>query len=254
MPVYQRLIKPAVDLVITLLLWAYFIFGYLLFFSPLFVTAFFFSRNRESSFQRLLHGYCRSFFFFMRLVNPRLSIRVHPDIFSLKSSVVVCNHLSYLDPLLLTSLFKNQKTIVKGSLFGVPIFGWILKTSGYIPSDSDTYSTLVTERLEKMGNFLAGGGILFVFPEGTRSRDGRIGRMHKGAFRIANRWRAPLEVLTIENSHRIFQPGKFLFNTWVPTTIRIDRVGRVAPVGENNGEALAEQMDLVRSMMENRLS
>lgn len=252
MSVYLRLIKPAVDLVITLLLWAYFIFGYLLFFAPLFVIAFVFSRNRESSFQRLLHWYCKSFFFFMRLLNPRLTIRIHPDISILKSSVVVCNHLSYLDPLLLISVFKNQKTIVKGSLFGIPIFGWILKTSGYIPADSDAYSTLVTERLEKMGHYLAGGGILFVFPEGTRSRDGRIGQMHRGAFRIANRWQAPLEVLTIENSHRIFQPGKFLFKTWVPTTIKIDRVDRIAPVEENNGEALAEQMDLAQSLMKNR--
>ena len=41
------------------------------------------------------------------------------------------------------------------------------------------------ERIDTMDNFLANGGNLFIFPEGTRSRDGTIGRLNKGAFNIA---------------------------------------------------------------------
>ncbi len=48
--------------------------------------------------------------------------------------MIVANHLSFLDPILFVSLFEKQKTIVKSDYFRLPVFGWILRTSGYIPS------------------------------------------------------------------------------------------------------------------------
>ena len=253
MAAFSRLIKPAVDLLVTLLLWTYFIVGYLVFFAPLFIGAFFLAADRERAYQRLLQLYCRSFFRLMQLLMPQSKMDVSPEVRRLRSSVVVGNHLSYLDPLLMISVFQRQKTIVKSDFFRVPIFGWILKSAGYIPAISGGMQTgLMAERIERLGDFFTAGGVLFIFPEGTRSRDGRIGKLKWGAFKIADRFKAPIDVVYIEGSQHIFTPGKFLFNTCTANTIRIEWLGRVEPIDESSSADLSSQVDKVRSLLEKR--
>jgi len=252
MAAFTRLIKPACDLFVTLVLWVYFVFGYLVFFAPLFIGAFFLAADREKTYQRLLNLYCRSFFRLMQLLIPQLTVDTSAEVRRLQSAVVVSNHLSYLDPLLMISLFERQKTIVKSDFFRVPIFGWILQLSGYIPAVTGGMQTgLMAERIERLGDFFADGGILFIFPEGTRSRDGRIGKLKYGAFKIADRFKAPLDVVGIEGSQSIFTPGKFLFNTCTANTIRIEWLGRVQPVDESASVTLSTQVETVISLMEN---
>jgi 1-acyl-sn-glycerol-3-phosphate acyltransferase len=255
MAALQNVIKLARDVIITQLLWLYFMFGYILFYSPFFILAYFFSGNREKALQGLMHMYCRSFFGLVRLLIPRLSIEVQPDVRSLRSAVVVCNHVSYLDPLLLVAIFKNQKTIVKSTFFKVPIFGWILKASGYIPSSGGSAdSKPVLDRIENMGDYLSSGGILFIFPEGTRSRDGKIGKFHTGAFKIANRFYSPISVLAIRNTQHLFRPGRFLFDTDGGYTIRVELLGSIEPaVPGRRLASLQDQMQQVRSLLEYRL-
>jgi len=255
MAALQNVLRLACDVFVTLLLWLYFIFGYLFFYSPLFIRAYFFSGNREKALQGLLHRYCRSFFSIVRLLIPRLSIQVQPDVRTLHSAVVVCNHVSYLDPLLLIAIFRNQKTIVKSTFFKVPIFGWILKASGYIPSSGGSPdSKPVLDRIENMGAYLSSGGILFIFPEGTRSRDGKIGRFHTGAFKIANRFNVPLRVLAIRNTQHLFRPGRFLFHTDGGYAIQVELLGSIEPaVPGQRLASLQTQMQQVRSLLENGL-
>jgi len=189
-PIRMHFLKRIVDLLITLILWVYYIPGFLLFFSPLYLASFIFSPNREIAFQRLNHLYLRSFFFIVRALVPGLRISIQDAVTSIRSSVIVCNHLSYLDPILLVSLFK------------VPIFGWMLKTSGYIPSSvGGMASSGIIESMERMGDYLSSGGNLFIFPEGTRSRDGKLGRFNDGAFKIARRFGTPNSE-TVWNSHK----------------------------------------------------
>ena len=253
MAAISRLIKPAVDLFVTLVLWTYFILGYLVFFAPLFIGAFFLAADRETAYQRLLQLYCRSFFRLMQLLMPRSTIAVSPEVRRLRSSVIVGNHLSYLDPLLMISVFQQQKTIVKSDFFRVPIFGWILQLAGYIPAVAGGMQTgLMAERIEGLGDFFTAGGVLFIFPEGTRSRDGRIGKLKWGAFKIADRFKVPIDVLYIEGSQHIFTPGKFLFNTCTANTVRIEYLGRVEPVDESSSAVLSTQVETVRSLLEKR--
>ena len=218
----MHFLKRIVDLLVTLILWIYFILGFLLFFSPLYLAAFFFSSNREIAFQRLNHLFYRAFFCIVRALSPALKIHVQDAVTSIRSSVIVCNHLSYLDPILLISLFPKHKTIVKGTFFKTPVFGWFLKTSGYIPSSVEGMaSSGIIENMEKMRGYLSSGGNLFIFPEGTRSRDGKLGRFNDGAFKIARRFETPIRVLRIKNTNDLFAPGKFLFNTCIQNTIEV---------------------------------
>jgi len=250
-PFLHKYLKPVCDLVVTLLLWGYFTLGFIVFFSPFYLAAYLFSENCEYAFQRLNHNFCKGFFFLIRILIPGQKWRIADEIKSIRSSVIVCNHLSYLDPLLLISLFARHKTIVKSTFFSVPIFGWMLKQSGYIPSTSEgRLSEILIERIDAMDGYLASGGILFIFPEGTRSRDGTIGRLNKGAFKIARLCQTPIKILYIGNTNKLFTPGKFLFNTLVSNIITVKPITGIEPDYQGGHFSISELMSQVRSLLE----
>ncbi|MBC8420268.1 MAG: 1-acyl-sn-glycerol-3-phosphate acyltransferase [Desulfobacterales bacterium] len=255
MPVCFRYIKPVADVAITSIVWVYYIFSYLVFFSLCYFGAFLFSRNREISFQRVNHFYYRSFFFFVRTIVPGLEFRIQDEIFSIRSSVIVCNHLSYLDPILLISLFKKHKTIVKNTFFKLPIFGWVLKTAGYLPATaSGALTPLMIEHMDNLQGYLSSGGNLFVFPEGTRSRNGKLGQFNEGAFKIAKRCNAPIKVLSIRNTNIFFPPGKFLFNTCIENTIELRLIGSIEPNYQSRGFSISDLKGEVWSLLNNSLN
>jgi len=244
-------LKPVLDLGATVGLWTYFTLGFVVLFSPLYLAAWLVAKNRETSFQRLNHKFYRGFFFLARIFIPGHKWRIPDQIRSIRSAVIVCNHVSYLDPLVLISLFERHKTIVKSTFFKVPIFGRMLLLSGYIPSASEgSLSQVMIQRMETMEPYLASGGNLFIFPEGTRSRGGTIGPLNRGAFKIARLCRAPVVVLKIYNTNKLFEPGKFLFNACANDAIRVEQLARIHPDYESNTFAISELMSRVRTLLE----
>jgi len=244
-------LKPAYDFAVTLLHWIYLIFGFTAFFSPFYLGALLFLSNRESAFQKLNHVFFKSFFLLSRLLIPKLVFNISDEVRSIRSCVIVCNHQSYFDPLLFVSLFEKQKTIVKSTFFKVPIFGLILKTSGYIPSTSaGAFSSLMIKRMEEIGNFLSSGGNLFIFPEGTRSKDGSIGKLNEGAFKIARRFKAPLKVCLIKNTNVLYRPKTCLVDTGIREPIEIKLIGSIE--SECNGRRLSvsDLISQTRSLFE----
>ncbi len=204
-------VDRSIDITVTLICWCYFIFGFLLFFSPFYI-ALSFSPRSEYFIQRLNRRFFRGFFVLLKKIAPRQQWTIDAGLEDIHSSVVVCNHLSYLDPLLLISSLKQAKTIVKPTFFSVPIFGWVLRKAGYFPAvSSGSLAGIVLQQMETMAEYLRGGGNLFIFPQGTRSRDGKIGALNPGAFKIARYCRVPIHVLYIQNTDRLFTPGKFFF-------------------------------------------
>ena len=122
------------DLLVTLLQWAYFIFGFLIFFAPFYLIVLLLPPFRTRMFQWLNHYFYRGFFGLFRLLIPGLGWHIDPKIKQLRSSVIICNHISYIDSILMISLFKRHNTIVKERLFHIPIFGWMIRMFGYLPS------------------------------------------------------------------------------------------------------------------------
>lgn len=236
-----------VNLVVTLILWTYFIFGFLCFFVLFYLTAYLFAKNRELAFQRLHHLFFRGFFALAKAIIPRHSWEIDETIRTIRSSVIICNHLSYLDPLILISLFGRHKTIVKTRFFHAPIFGWLIKTAGYLPSTTDEkFSYLMIKQIEQMNEYLKQGGNLIIFPEGTRSRAETIGPLNNGAFKISRLCQAPVKVLRIHNSHKLFAPGTFLFNTRQKNRIRVEFVESINPDYRGSMPSVSELENLVQ--------
>ncbi|MFZ5569442.1 MAG: 1-acyl-sn-glycerol-3-phosphate acyltransferase [Thermodesulfobacteriota bacterium] len=250
-PVMAASLRIIPDLAITLVLWTYYTAGFLVFFALWYLAAFPFAGWRETAYQRLNHFFYKGLFLLIRLLMPWRKLQIHPDVKAVRSSVVVSNHLSYLDPLLLMSIYPRHKTIVKSGLFGIPVFGRMLKLSGYMPSEAKgDFADILIRQMNRMPAFLASGGNLFIFPEGTRSRDGRLGEFNKGAFSIARRHGAPIAVVRIRNTDQLFQPGRFLFHTCGGSPIRVDLMGILPPDRQGPSGSTSQVMEKVRQLLE----
>jgi len=245
----QRL-QPVFDFLITLVVWMYFTAGFVLLFSPFYLWAGIFSKNREQRFQLLNSRFYRGFFFLVRRVMPGHRWDIQPEVREIRSAVIVCNHRSYLDSILLISLFEKHNTIVKSRLLDIPFFGRMLQWSGYIPSSAEgRFADMMIQRIETMDAFLADGGNLIVFPEGTRSPNGSLGRFNKGAFKIARLCRAPVAVAAIENSQCLFTPGRFRFNTCRANTITVTLLEVFAPAYDDPDFSLKGLLERVRTRL-----
>lgn len=121
--------RKVLDGALTCVLWGYFTVGFVVAFAPRYVWAAATrprGPNRELAFQRLNHRFCRGFFTLARWIMPGYGWRIDPQLEALRGAVIVCNHRSYLDPLMLIALYARHKTIVKTRLLAIPIFGRML--------------------------------------------------------------------------------------------------------------------------------
>ena len=112
--------------------------------------------------------------------NPRRYINAQPEVFE-KPAILISNHQSLLDVLLVISLPCDMVMVVKEGQIGIPIYGILLKDAGYIcPAyqDLDAFVELCRKQLENNVSVM-------MFPEGTRSHDGVLRRFRKGAFEVA---------------------------------------------------------------------
>lgn len=222
--------RHIVNFLLTVFLWGYFLFGYLVLLPVFFFPYYAVMRSAAAALQRLNHLHLRAFFALVRFLIPKTKFRIDPLVRDLRASVVVCNHVSYLDPILLVSLYSRQTTIVKNSFFSVPVFGWFLKKAGYVPSSAEEMNgEAMIENLESIKAHLAAGGNLFVFPEGTRSRDGNLGPFNRGVFSIARYCRADLKLVLIRDTDKLFRPGTFSFNTGERNVICLKLIATLSP-------------------------
>ena len=98
--------------------------------------------------------------------------------------VVVTNHQSMLDIPLMYVLPFNFKWVSKKEVQRMPIFGWVLRMHGDIPVERGSRQS-AKRMMERSTERLERGTSVVVFPEGTRTRTGDIGRFKDGAFYVA---------------------------------------------------------------------
>lgn len=111
-------------------------------------------------------------------------------------AVFVSNHLSFLDIYTLFHLHQDFKFISKTSNFLIPIIGWSMFLTGHVMINRvDRRSQL--ECLKQCGALLKRGASVLFFPEGTRSKDGKMYPFKKGAFSVAAKAKVPVIPVTL---------------------------------------------------------
>ncbi|MDC7220985.1 MAG: 1-acyl-sn-glycerol-3-phosphate acyltransferase [Spirochaetales bacterium] len=104
-----------------------------------------------------------------------------------KTYVICPNHRSIMDILALYGLFFHFKWVAKREAFRLPFFGWNMFLNGYIALDRDKPSSQMKMLKDSEENLLKGNSLI-IFPEGTRSKDGKtMGKFRDGAFMLARK-------------------------------------------------------------------
>jgi 1-acyl-sn-glycerol-3-phosphate acyltransferase len=132
------------------------------------------------------------------------------------SFVFVPNHQSHLDILLLLALLPGRtRFAAKQELWRHPVMAAILDTLGMVPIDRERPEASV----ELLNRAAASGDSFVVFPEGTRSRDGRLLPFKKGAFVLAIAAGLPVVPVTLRGTRRLMPRGSRM--TVVPGDVEI---------------------------------
>lgn len=125
---------------------------------------------------------------------------------STTGAVYVANHQSIMDIFVLFLLGKPFKFVSKIEVFYVPIIGLAMYLTGHVAlkrmdgrSQAQTFKQCI--------NLLKEGVSILVFPEGTRSRDGKIKAFKSGAFKMARRGEAPVVPISLDGTSKVMPHG-----------------------------------------------
>ena len=119
------------------------------------------------------------------------------------SCILMSNHQSNFDiPVLLGSLAVQTRWLAKAELFKIPIFGHAMRRSGFISIDRSNRESAFKSLKEAAETIRAGTSVL-IFPEGTRSDDGRIKPFKKGGFVLAVDAAVPVVPIVIDGTFEV---------------------------------------------------
>jgi 1-acyl-sn-glycerol-3-phosphate acyltransferase len=125
-----------------------------------------------------------------------------------RSYVFAANHQSIYDiPIVFVSIPAQLRIVAKESLGRIPFMGWHLHRAGHLLVNRRNPGADV---VQKMARLVRDGSSLIVFPEGTRSVDGAIGRFKKGSFAVAVDARLPVVPVTITGSSQVMKKGRLM--------------------------------------------
>jgi 1-acyl-sn-glycerol-3-phosphate acyltransferase len=146
-----------------------------------------------------------------------------------RSYVVTANHQSQLDILVIYGwLDMDFRWVMKKELRKVPVLGVCCEKLGHIFVDR-TDRTAAIEALNSAKENIGGGTSIFFFPEGTRSRNGKMLPFKKGAFRMAAELQLPVLPVSITGTHTMLPPGSLRFRPGAARLVihpPIETVGR----------------------------
>lgn len=147
----------------------------------------------------------------LKLIGVKLRVRGREHIQSHQRYVILSNHASYLDPpALVLSLGLQYRWVIKKELRRVPLFGLALETSRNLFIDRARGGDALNSIKRGVAQLPEGTGVL-LFPEGTRSRNGRLLPFKRGGFVIAQDGGLPVLPVTIRGSHYCLPKGRAAF-------------------------------------------
>ncbi len=184
----------------------------------------------------------------LRTTGVRVTVRGVDKLDANKSYVFASNHQSIYDiPIVFTSLPLQLRIVAKDSLGRFPFLGWHLVRTGHLLVDRKNPGAGI---VKKMAKLVRGARSLIVFPEGTRSRNGVVGRFKGGMFLVAIDAGLPIVPVSIAGSRHVMLKGR-LMTCPGDVTLTVHDPVPTAGAGRDGARALADQVrEVVRSAVD----
>ena len=160
-----------------------------------------------------------------------------------RTYIFMCNHVSNLDPPIVIPIMPRRTSVlVKHELFRIPILGWAMRLAKLVPVDRRNRESAIAS-LRYAAEVVCSGVNMTVWPEGTRSPDGRLLPFTKGPFHLATESGVPIVPITIVGTHEIWPKGEFAIHPGTATVIFNDPIDPTAyPDQDSLIEAVRERI------------
>ncbi len=155
-------------------------------------------------------------------VNPlwRLKIEGRSKLPWKGAAVLVSNHESLGDIMVLFGLYRPYKWVSKASVFKVPMLGWNMVFNKYVPVIRRNRASIVN-MMRLCRKWLARGVPVLIFPEGTRSPDGNVRDFREGAFQLATEVGCPVYPIVLTGTADILPKHGFILRRPANCHVRV---------------------------------
>jgi 1-acyl-sn-glycerol-3-phosphate acyltransferase len=191
----------------------------LLYFVVLALTILFFPFDKK---KKVTHAQCFWWSDAIIGLNPFWNVKVKglENVNPKKTYVIIANHQSMADIVVLYQIKSQFKWVAKASLFKVPFIGWCLGLIKHIKLNRGDFSSIKAVYQEASRWLQKDMSVLF-FPEGTRSSSDEMGEFQNGAFKFAIKEKKPILPICLKGTHAAIPKGSWIFKTKVAAIVTV---------------------------------
>ncbi len=207
------------QIITSVAVWAVGIFlTIILYFSMLIAIVF----NPSDKLRKKAHAQC--FWWARSLVglNPYWDITVSglENIDHNRTYIIVANHQSLADIIIVYLLKMQFKWVAKESLFKLPFVGWCMSLAYHVKLERGDFGS-IKKVYRQAAHLLRNGMSVLFFPEGTRSSTSEMKDFQNGAFKLAIKEKVPILPVLIKGTGAAIPKGTWLFQTKTPASIKV---------------------------------
>ncbi|MFT4645089.1 MAG: 1-acyl-sn-glycerol-3-phosphate acyltransferase [Planctomycetota bacterium] len=164
--------------------------------------------NKRKVMGTVLHYFGASLLYVMFNVTKRFQNKQNLDLS--KPSILIANHSSVLDIIITLTISSKVVLVTNKWVYNSPFFGYLVRTAGFV------LNTDIEKDIDSIKEKMADGYSIMIFPEGTRSYFGEMGRFKKGAFYLAEMLEADITPVLIHGAHYTMAKSDFqLKDSWL---------------------------------------
>jgi 1-acyl-sn-glycerol-3-phosphate acyltransferase len=197
--------------------------------------------NGKKAYHFLISKFAWSLMYIMGNVRKRIINEQGEDF--RKPAIIICNHQSFLDILSTVMLYPKLVLLTNDWVWNSPVFGAVVRMADYYPVSQGAEGSI-----ERLSDRMSKGYSVIIFPEGTRSEDGKVHRFHKGAFFLAEQLKADILPVVIHGTGYTMSKNDFMLKDG---TITLKILPRIAHDDVTFGEGYRERTKKIAQYFRN---
>ena len=193
--------------------------------------------------RRVAHAQCYWWSDALLYFNPYWKVKISglDNIDKKKTYIIVANHQSLADIIILYQIRSQFKWVAKESLFRVPVLGWCMSLAKHIKLERGEFSSIKKVYREAAQWLKKDMSVLF-FPEGTRSETGEVGEFQNGAFKLAIREKVPVLPILISGTRDAIPKHGRQFSAKIFCALRVFPAVETSSLGAGDFDKLKDEI------------